>query len=220
MNASNLPQLRIVVLAAGYSRRLGTPKALARVHGASLLRRTALVLAPLVQSELIVIVPPRAWRFCVEMRGIRAVLCVNSHRSEGLASSVRLGLLRAKFSCGVLIVPVDLAALERSDLRRLIARWRAAPRRVAARRIGALGGTQGGTHGDLRGGTPVILPKCLMAAAASSKGEIGLREMIARLAPGQRVLIDLPSAAFDVDTAEDLTRARRNWAASAARRRS
>jgi CTP:molybdopterin cytidylyltransferase MocA len=173
MNASGLPQLRIIVLAAGYSRRLGTPKALARVHGASLLRRTALVLAPLVQSELIVIAPPRAWRLRVELRRIRAVVCGNSRRFEGLASSVRLGLLRAKFSAGVLIVPVDLAALERRDLRRLI-------------------------------------------AAASSKGEIGLRDIIARLAPEQCVLIDLPSAAFDVDTAEDLTRARRNWAATAA----
>jgi molybdenum cofactor cytidylyltransferase len=216
MNASGLPQLRIIVLAAGYSRRLGTPKALARVHGASLLRRTALVLAPLVQSELIVIAPPRAWRLRVELRRIRAVVCGNSRRFEGLASSVRLGLLRAKFSAGVLIVPVDLAALERRDLRRLIARWHAARRRVAARRIGTLGAIHGDPHGDARGGTPVILPKWLFAAAASSKGEIGLRDIIARLAPEQCVLIDLPSAAFDVDTAEDLTRARRNWAATAA----
>ncbi|MGO9624090.1 MAG: NTP transferase domain-containing protein [Steroidobacteraceae bacterium] len=219
MNASPLSQLRIVVLAAGYSRRLGTPKALARMHGASLLRRTALMLTKLVRSQLIVIVPPRAARLRVELRRIPAVLCANSRRSEGLASSVRLGLSRAKFSAGVLIVPVDLAALERRDLRRLIARWQAARRRVAARRIGTLDGIHGDARGDARGGTPVILPKGLFAAAAGSKGEIGLRDMIARLAPEQRILIDLPSAAFDVDTAEDLTRARRNWSATAVRGR-
>lgn len=227
MNASPLSQLRIVVLAAGYSRRLGTPKALARMHGASLLRRTALMLTKLVRSQLIVIVPPRAARLRVELRRIPAVLCANSRRSEGLASSVRLGLFRAKFSAGVLIVPVDLAALERRDLRRLIARWQAARRRVAARRIGTLDGIHGDARGDARGrmrgdtrgGTPVILPKGLFAAAAGSKGEIGLRDMIARLAPEQRILIDLPSAAFDVDTAEDLTRARRNWSATAVRGR-
>lgn len=207
MKSSRLPQLCIVVLAAGYSRRLGRSKALARVHGSSLLRRTALVLAPLVTSALVVIAPPRARRFRAELRRIPSSLLANSQRSEGLASSVRLGLRHARFCAGVLIVPVDLALLERRDLRRLIARWRAARRRVAARRIGA-------EHSGARGAAPVILPKRLFAAAARCAGEVGLRELIASLRPDERVLVDLPSALFDVDTREDLQQARRHRPAS------
>jgi len=206
MNSSRLPQLRIVVLAAGYSRRLGSSKALARVHGSSLLRRTALLLAPLVDSELVVIVPPRARRFRAELRRIPSLLFANLQRSEGLASSVRLGLRYTRYCAGVLIVPVDLALLERRDLRRLIARWRAARRRVAARRIGS-----GRT--EARGATPVILPKHLFTAAARCAGEVGLRELIASLPPDERVLVELPSAGFDVDTREDLEQARRRRSA-------
>ncbi|MGA2777119.1 MAG: nucleotidyltransferase family protein [Steroidobacteraceae bacterium] len=204
MNASRLPQLRIVLLAAGYSRRFGSSKALARVHGASLLRRTALVLAPLVASNLIVIAPPRARRFRIELRRIPVALAENLQRSEGLSSSVRVGLRRARFCAAALIVPVDLVALRARDLRRLIARWRAAPRRVVANRIGA------------RGGVPVILPKHLFAAAARCTGDVGLRDLIACLRPDQRMLIDLPSARFDADTPEQLAQARRARTAGAA----
>jgi molybdenum cofactor cytidylyltransferase len=198
MNARTLPQLRVVILAAGYSRRMGTPKALARVRGSSLLRRTALLAAPLVGSPLLVIVPPRAPRYRAELRGIRAALCVNSQRAEGLASSVRLGVRRARFAAAVLILPVDLAGLQQRELGLLIARWRARPRRVAARRIGA------------RGATPAILPRRLFAAAARCCGEVGLRDLIAALPSDERVLVALPSAAFDVDTLEELSQARRH----------
>ncbi|HMD74661.1 MAG TPA: NTP transferase domain-containing protein [Steroidobacteraceae bacterium] len=209
MNSVPLPQLRIVVLAAGYSRRLGSSKALARVHGSSLLRRTALLLAPLVDSKLLVIVPPRARRFCTELRRIPSTLLANVQRSEGLASSVRLGLRHTRFCAGVLFVPVDFALLERRDLRRLIARWRAARRRVAARRIGT------GRTGA-RGAAPVILPKHLFAAAARCAGDAGLRDLIASLPPDERVLVELPSAGFDVVTREDLEQARRRRSASSA----
>jgi molybdenum cofactor cytidylyltransferase len=209
MNTSILPQLRIVVLAAGYSRRLGISKALARVHGHSLLRRTALVLAPLVNSELLVIVPPRARRIRAELRGIPCALVPNLQRSEGLASSVRLGLRRARFCAGVMIVPVDLARLERRDVRRLIARWRAARRRLAARRIDD-------GHAAARGATPAILPKHLFAAAARCAGEVGLRDLIGALRARERVLVDLPSAGFDVDTREELQLARRRGSAAGA----
>jgi CTP:molybdopterin cytidylyltransferase MocA len=59
----------------------------------------------------------------------------NADRATGLASSVRLGLNRARHSAGILLLPVDLVDLESRDIARLIARWRGARRRVAARRV-------------------------------------------------------------------------------------
>ena len=63
-NGRSLPLLRIVVLAAGFSIRLGRPKALARIHGRTLLDRTLRVLAPFSQrTRIVVVIPAGAGRY-------------------------------------------------------------------------------------------------------------------------------------------------------------
>lgn len=193
----------IVILAAGHSRRLGSPKALARVHGVSLLRRTARLLAPLTRAALVVIVPPKCGRYLRELRGCRVRLLRNPARGEGLAASVRLGVQSARYAPAALLVPADLAALSRYEIARLIGRWRAGRRRLVARRIDAAGGS------GRRGGTPLILPKRFYAAALALRGDTGLRAVVAALADADRRLVSMPSAAADVDTPQDLARARR-----------
>jgi molybdenum cofactor cytidylyltransferase len=198
MNTGAMPSLAIVVLAAGYSRRLGHPKALARVRGATLLNRTLAVLAPFAASRIIVVVPPGAGRYEIGLPGRRVVFAANRARATGLASSVRLGLSRARYSAGVLLLPVDLVDLAGRDVARLISRWRAARRRVAARDLGR----------DL--GTPLILPRWLYPRARQLTGDLGLRQMVGRLPREFSSRVSLPSAAADVDTRQDLDRARRH----------
>lgn len=197
-----------MILAAGHSRRLGIPKALARVHGESLLRRTARVLAPLASAALLVIVPPKCGRYRRELRGLRVRLCRNPRRGEGLAASVRLGVGGARYAPAALLVPVDLAALSRREIGHLIGCWRASRRRLVARRIDAAS-PGGGRCGDAAGGTPLILPRRFYAAALALHGDTGLRALVAALGGADRRLIAVPSAAADVDTPEDLARARR-----------
>lgn len=204
MKLTGMSGLRIVILAAGYSRRLGRAKALARIHGICLLRRTTRVLAPFSARTLIVVAPPRCPRYLHELRGLNARLVANPRRSSGLSGSVRRGLGAARWSAATLIVPVDLAALERADVARLLKRWRAAPRRIAARRIGA------------RGGAPLILPRRYYALAAGITGDTGLRDLLQTIAPSDRVFVDMPSAAQDIDTPLDLQRARRTLRAPTA----
>ncbi len=126
----------------------------------------------------------------------------NSLRGAGLSSSVRRGITLSRCSAGVLILPVDLAAFDQRDLGRLISRWRAARRRLVARRIT---GPSGAPHG----GTPLILPRWLCAWALEVTGDTGLRDWVRALPVQQRALLDLPSASLDVDTPADLHRARR-----------
>jgi molybdenum cofactor cytidylyltransferase len=190
--------LRIVVLAAGFSLRLGQPKALARIHGLSVLRRTIRTLSPFrAASRIIVVIPRRAVRYTLGFPCRSVAFVANADRSTGLASSVRLGIGRAGHSAGILLLPVDLVDLERRDIARLIARWRGARRRVAARRVGALAGA------------PLILPRWLYASALGIVGDTGLRDLVRRLPRHAVSLTDLPSAAVDVDTPRDLERARR-----------
>jgi molybdenum cofactor cytidylyltransferase len=198
MNASTLPTLRIVVLAAGFSARLGSPKALARIHGSSLLRRTIGVLAPFAAaSRIIVVVPPAAGRYRVDSHAHSVMFIANPQRGIGLSSSVRLGLTRARYSAAVLLLPVDLVDLERRDIARLIARWRGARRSVVARRV------------QTEAGAPLILPRWLYQRACHLTGDKGLRDLARRLPKDQVSLVTLPSAEWDVDTPEDLERARR-----------
>jgi molybdenum cofactor cytidylyltransferase len=189
--------IRMVVLAAGFSSRLGRCKGLAGIRGVTLLRQTVRTLTPLASGPVIVVLPPKAVRARAELRDQRVEFAASPHRSRGLSASVKRGLARARYSAAVLILPVDLAWLERRELERLIARWRGRRRAVVARRVGT------------RAGTPLILPRRLYPEARRIGGDFGLKEL-ANTLPGEEVeLVDLPSAALDVDTREDLARARR-----------
>jgi molybdenum cofactor cytidylyltransferase len=199
MNATPLAQLRIVILAAGFSSRLGRPKALARIHGVSLLRRALNSAAGLKAADIIAVVPRNAARYRVETRGIKARLVVNPRRARGLSSSVRLGIARSRYSPAILFMPVDLVNLTSGDLLRLVRARQSAPRRVIARRIG--------THGA----APMLLPRRFYARASGIVGDVGLRWLIAQLPADSIELIDLPSAALDIDTPQDLDAARASF---------
>ncbi len=199
MNAADSHPLQIVVLAAGFSSRLGRPKPLARVHGVSLLRRALKLASSITADRIIVVVPRNAVRYRIEARGVKVRWAANAQRATGLSSSVRRGIAAARYASAILLLPVDLIHLTRRDLFRLAQRWRSAPRRLIARRI------------DLSGATPVILPRWLYARASSLTGDVGLRDLIGHLPAERRMLVDLPSARWDVDTPQDLRHARRRF---------
>jgi molybdenum cofactor cytidylyltransferase len=199
MIAAHPSKLQIVVLAAGFSSRLGQPKALARVHGVSLLRRTLKVASSFSADRIIVVVPRNAARCRIEARGMKVLWAVNAQRVQGLSSSVRRGIAAARYASAILLVPADLIDLTGRDLFRLVQRWHSAPRRLVARRI------------NFSGATPVILPRWLYGRALSLTGDVGLRELVGQLSADSRVLVDLPSAVWDVDTPQDLRRARRRF---------
>jgi molybdenum cofactor cytidylyltransferase len=196
MNSVSFPKLSILILAAGFSSRMGEPKALARVRGISLLRKTIELAASLESARIVAVVPHRAARYRPEARGTKAIFIANAQRAQGLSSSIRRGIRALRYSPAVLLLPVDLAVLRRRDLAKLMSRWRAAPRCVIARRIG------------LTGGIPLILPRRLYRRALCLMGDAGLRDLVSEL-PHEIRLVDLPSAAWDIDTQQDLKAARR-----------
>lgn len=199
MNAAHLGKLHIVVLAAGFSYRLGQPKPLARVHGVSLLRKTLEAATSLGAHRTTVVAPRNTARYRIEARGMKVRWAVNEDRARGLSSSVRRGIAAARCTSAVLLLPTDLIQLKNRDLLKLVRRWQSAPRRLIARRI------------QLSGAAPAILPRWLYARAASLAGDVGLRDLIRRLPAAHRILVDMPSAAADVDTPQDLKDARRRF---------
>ena len=199
MNVTPLLRLQIIVLAAGFSSRLGRPKALARVHGVSLLRSACALAATLKCAKIIAVVPRHSARYRAQVRGIEVTFVTNSRRNQGLSSSVRRGIAAARHAPAVLLMPVDLGNLKSRELKRLILRWRAAPRGVIARRIGRIGAA------------PLVLPRRLYPRASRITGDVGLRDLITQLPADNAVLVDMPSAASDIDTPQDLKAARRTF---------
>ena len=187
----------MVVLAAGLSQRLGAPKTLARVRGRSLICSTVRLLVQFANSPILVVIPPRAARVRAELRGLPVRFVENPQRSEGLSSSVRRGLAAAHPGAAVLLLPVDLAWLKRRDLARLLSRWRGLRRHLVASRFGR------------RGGAPLIVPRWMCARALIISGDRGLRDLVSRLPAENLTLVELPTAAADIDTPQDLERARR-----------
>ncbi|MEO7205994.1 MAG: nucleotidyltransferase family protein [Steroidobacteraceae bacterium] len=202
MNGVFPRKLRIVVLAAGFSSRMGRPKALARIHGVSLLRRTLKAASSLGKDQIIAVAPRNAVRYRFEARGMKVRWVINAQRTQGLSSSVRRGIAAARYATAILLLPADLVHLKNRDLIKLVRRWHSAPRRLIARSI------------DLCGAAPAILPRWLFSRASILAGDTGLREFIRQLPGDARVLVDLPSAAWDIDTPQDLQDARREFRGS------
>ena len=193
------PTLRIVVLAAGLSLRLRKSKALVRIHGISLLKRTVRLLDGRSKYAIVVVAPPNATRYRAEIGNCPVTMLGNRARAQGLASSIRHGLKACSNSSAVLLLPVDLVGLNSRDVQRLIHRWQGQRRRVVARDI------------DATPGSPLILPKWLHPLRHKISGDQGLRDALRDLHCGSVLLVAMPSAALDIDTDDDLRQARRSF---------
>ncbi len=190
------PKLRIVVLAAGFSTRLGEPKPLARVRGKSLIKRTIRALAPLAASPIIVVLAPRAMRTLAELRGEPITIVVNFERAMGLSSSVRRGLAASSVQRGGVAGAGRFGAPQAAGLRALdlaLERCAAARRRRTFRRT--------------RRCTAHLAALALLTGAWYP-GDHGLKKLVSQLPGTDRVLVHIPAAAWDVDTPQDLERAR------------
>lgn len=204
MNRRHFRRPQVVVLAAGLSTRLGQPKALARVRGETLLQRTIANALRLDPAAVVIMTPPKAGRYR-QAAGVSAAVAKNIRwvanplRLGGLSTSVRKGIVAARHAPAILFLPADFALLKGRELERLLQRWRSSPRRLIARRIGP------------SGGAPLILPGWMYPRALAIEGDMGLRELVEKMNPAQRALVDMPSAALDIDTPQDLREARRRF---------
>ena len=184
----------VLLLAAGASRRFGSPKQLARIGGETLLRRMARVAVESRPAGCFVVLGASATRLKRELRDLPITIVVNRQWRQGLSGSIRTGIAALPSTArAALVLLVDQGAIGPADLELLAAAWRKAPRSiVAARADGVLG-------------PPAILPRHLFTALRRLRGDQGARDLLRD--PSRRVIgFDLPGAAADVDRPADLAR--------------
>jgi molybdenum cofactor cytidylyltransferase len=194
MPESASPRHAAVVLAAGRSRRFGSPKPLLIVDGEPLVRRAvhaALATGP-SRALVIVDVHATAIRTALEdLAGIEFVECGD----DRMAGSLRTGLLALDDRIdAALVVLTDQPGLTAAHLQRLVEAWRTRPTNAAA-------STYAGTRG-----VPAILPRSWFARLlGADAGDEGARALL-RAAATDIHDVEAPDLAFDIDTPQDFQR--------------
>ena len=189
---SDAGSLHAVVLAAGASSRFGSAKQLVRIGDRPLLSLIAGRAAEVVGHALIVVLGAAAAELSPLLRHSPGSIVINRSWREGLASSIRAGIARVPASsAGVMLVLADQVCVTAEDLRRLAGVWRRQPECLVAARYAATVGV------------PAIFPQHLFGELSELKGDTGARALIRRHAD-RLVTVPMPSAAFDLDTPDDL----------------
>lgn len=182
----------LLILAAGESRRLGTPKQLLRVEGRSLLRRAAEEACASAAEDVIAVLGSGAPRMREELRGLRVRTVDNGAWREGIASSIRTGLgaVAPGADC-VLIAVCDQPRLARAHIDALIAAADAAPGRAVASFYGGAPGV------------PACFPRALFGDLLALTGDTGAKRVLE--AQGEHlVTVDWPAGILDIDSARDI----------------
>jgi molybdenum cofactor cytidylyltransferase len=184
-----------VILAAGGSSRLGTPKQLVRHRGRALLRRAADAAARATARPPVVVVGADALRLRALLRRSHpgCIVVANSKWPQGMAGSVTIGLRAVpRDAKAVLFLLTDQPYVDAAALGRLLRAWSTRPGLPAAARYAG------------RLGVPAVIPRRLLRSLRGLRGDTGARHLLA--ASTRLTVVELPEAAFDVDLPEDLAR--------------
>ena len=180
-----------LLLAAGESRRLGTPKQLLSFGGEPLVQRAARALLATQPSALYVVVGARADEVFTVVAGLGALRIDCEDWACGLSASLRAGIAALPGNVeAALIALCDQPAMNAGHLNALLDAFRSRPERaVASAYAGVLG-------------VPAVLPRAWFEDVAKLSGDSGARELLR--SPGRPVLaVAGPALAYDIDEPAD-----------------
>jgi molybdenum cofactor cytidylyltransferase len=187
--------IAIILLAAGGSSRLGTPKQMLPIGGETLLTRAARTALTARVDRVIVVLGAHADACRQALTGLPVEIALNATWADGQASSLRAGL--AHLAAGgaqpqaAVIMLCDQPQVSPELLDALIARYHATRAAVVASRYAT----------DVVG-PPALFDRSLFAQLETLTGDIGARRVIeARAADLETV--PFPGGTLDIDTPAD-----------------
>ena len=186
----------IVLLAAGTSSRFGSLKQLEVLEGRSLVRRAADT-ALATGLPVWVVTGAQAERVEAELDGLALGCLRNVAWTRGMGGSLSLGAsIAGAHASALMVMLADQALVTVEDLRALLREHAAHPESIVAAEYG---------EGVI--GPPCVFPASDFPALIALEGDRGARAVLRR--QPQRVRrVSMPNAALDIDTPEDLARAR------------
>lgn len=187
------PAVDGVVLAAGASRRMGSPKALLDSDGASFVERAVRLLRDGGCRAIVVVIRPGADRVGTAASGAGARVVVNPDESAEQIDSLRLALRNLDpGASAALVLPVDHPLVRPATVRALI-------------------DAHGRDEGDIvrpvhdgQPGHPTLFAAAVFDALYDSELERGAESVVESLASRRADLdVDDPGVVADIDTPED-----------------
>jgi molybdenum cofactor cytidylyltransferase len=183
----NTAELQIIVLAAGGSTRLGSTGEVAPAPGVPLLPLVLSRATAVAGHAVSVVLGAQAAERAPGLGRLPVSLVVNREWSEGIAASIRAGVLSLPGSCAAaLLLRADQAGVTSADLQRLTDMWRRSPRSIVAAQYG-------GSYG-----VPAVFPRAEFAALLRLRGAQGA-EVVLRSPTAELIGVPMPSAATDID---------------------
>ncbi|MFT6000549.1 MAG: molybdenum cofactor cytidylyltransferase [Neolewinella sp.] len=192
--STSLPSIVSIVLAAGESRRMGTPKLFLPIQGSSMLRRAVAAVAGLGITVVV------TGAYDKEVREHLADIdhldfAYNAEWRTGMASSIAVGVKAVTTSQpdGYLIMVADQPSIDLESLAEHLDTFRLCPDAIIA------------TWYPERLGVPAIFPARFTEDLLSGEGSRGARQLIAQEGEAVKV-IRFKEPPKDIDTPEDYRR--------------
>ena len=186
-----------IILAAGGSTRMGSPKQLLKFEGTTLLRRAVSSAMDAGCDPVIVVTGSASEEVRGELDGLDVHEIFNAEWQTGMASSIKVGIgeiKRADPEVGAVVIMVcDQPHVTAELMRLLIAAHRARTKSIVASKYGE----------DF--GVPALFDKKHLDELNELEGDRGAKAIIKKHAEDAE-FVDFPEGVIDVDTPDDLRR--------------
>lgn len=186
-------QISLILLAAGESSRLGSPKQLLEYRGKNLLQHT-IDLTLLLDIETFVVLGAFKEEILARVNVYEGKVMENVAWSEGLSSSIRCGLsevLKTNHETeAVILVLSDQPFLTIEILKEIIEKYHSSGKPIIHC-----------SYGDASG-PPTLFHKSLFPYLMELKGGQGAKKVV-DMFPDQVAYVDFPKGKFDIDTTAD-----------------
>jgi molybdenum cofactor cytidylyltransferase len=184
----------VVLLAAGSSSRLGSPKQLLRYKGKSFLENMVSAAIGTNLSPVIVVLGAHAESLRDEISGNNVHIIINQLWDEGIASSIRCGIQALEkinpVCYGVILMVCDQPYITTDLLNGLVIVQEKSGRPLVAAYYSNIAGT------------PALFHKIFFPELLALKGDKGAGKILQQQ-PDKLATISFPMGAFDIDTTEN-----------------
>lgn len=184
----------ILIVAAGQSKRLGTPKQLLKFEGESLINRLIHTIITAVDFPITLVVGFHAEMIQQQLLTNNVNCVINHEWEEGMASSIRLGtehiIQNDPLVDGIMVVVCDQPYINAGHIKALLEEQHKTGKSIVAC-----------YYADVLG-TPALFHKSMFGALMSLKGDVGARKIIQDKSP-EVAKLHFAQGALDIDTLAD-----------------
>lgn len=186
--------IALIILAAGKSSRLGSPKQLLKYQGKNLLQHSIDVALGSNAAPVLLVLGSESDEIKKQLNKDRIILIENPDWESGMASSIKYGINKILTGFpekeAVIIMVCDQPYVSSDLLNKLISAYQASGKNIIASRY------------DQILGTPALFHKTMFAELTALEGDRGAKILFNKFSD-EIALVDFKDGGIDIDTSED-----------------